>query len=295
MSKIIISYSILMLPDTAVPTTANENTTAKRKNSRSDFYGDHAPSIDPSLLSALSRRAGSVLAKGTILKLEHYQSNDTLTVTDVQSSSNLMSPPSQSHALTAVSLFGAPNYRRTAASHIYGVAQPDHAGLLTVNAMLSGGGAVWCNTREEPIVYIAGRPFVLRDAATPLKNVDAFAGISGARLEQMEGRLREDVCEEARLNGGLVVVHEERAAGVVVPCLIYCDEGSVKTTRQLFDELHVVEGGDNGGRYFRIPISHGQSPFDSFIDELYRLFAGVGVETPVVFTCGMGVGRSMIF
>lgn len=250
-----------------------------RKNSRSQLYGDHPPSIDTGLL-ACSHRSGSVLSKGTILKLEHYQSNDLLIDTPSNTTNLLMSPPSNSQGNEAPFwVFGAPNYRGINNMNVYGVAQPDLAGLQTISNLFPTK-PFWCNTREEPIIYIAGRPFVLRDSNAPLKNWDAFPGISGARLEQLEERLQEDVIREAQAGNGMVVVHVERGGNVVVPSIVYCEPAMVKTSKQLFDD------------YIRIPISHGQSPFDSFIDELCGLFGGVDVKRPVVFTCGMGVGRS---
>jgi hypothetical protein len=43
-----------------------------------------------------------------------------------------------------------------------------------------GGGsrpALWFNIREEPVLYINGRPFVLREEQRPLKNLQEYQGI----------------------------------------------------------------------------------------------------------------------
>lgn len=58
--------------------------------------------------------------------------------------------------------------------------------------------AVWHNMREEPVVYINGRPFVLREEARPFKNLREYSGIEAYRLEQMEERLMRDVLDEVR-------------------------------------------------------------------------------------------------
>jgi hypothetical protein len=50
--------------------------------------------------------------------------------------------------------------------------------------------AVWHLQREEPVVYINGRPYVLREAARPFKNLLEYHGIVPERLERMEARLR---------------------------------------------------------------------------------------------------------
>lgn len=50
--------------------------------------------------------------------------------------------------------------------------------------------AVWHLQREEPVVYVNGRPYVLREAARPFKNLLEYHGILAERLERMEARLR---------------------------------------------------------------------------------------------------------
>ena len=42
--------------------------------------------------------------------------------------------------------------------------------------------------REEPNVYINGRPYVLREDERPYKNLQEYAGIDYQRLQRMEVR-----------------------------------------------------------------------------------------------------------
>lgn len=44
--------------------------------------------------------------------------------------------------------------------------------------------------------------------------------------------------------------------------------------------------------YYRIPVSHEQSPTDPYIDEYFEVFAKTPTDWPVVFSCGMGIGRT---
>jgi hypothetical protein len=55
---------------------------------------------------------------------------------------------------------------------------------------------VWFSAREEPLVYINRKPFVLRESNNPLENMKTYHGISASRLEAMEARLKEDVQRE---------------------------------------------------------------------------------------------------
>lgn len=54
-----------------------------------------------------------------------------------------------------------------------------------------------------------GEPFVLRDAEIPKQNLRTYTGISSDRLEQLEGRLKKDIVNEAEHCNGLVLVHDE--------------------------------------------------------------------------------------
>lgn len=56
---------------------------------------------------------------------------------------------------------------------------------------------LWFNMREEPVVYVNGLPFVLREQQRPMKNLQEYAGIDAERLERMEARLKQDVLTEA--------------------------------------------------------------------------------------------------
>ena len=51
--------------------------------------------------------------------------------------------------------------------------------------------------REEPVIYINGDPYVLREASRPFKNLMEYKGIDSNRLDKMEQRLKEDIIEEA--------------------------------------------------------------------------------------------------
>ncbi|CAI9294825.1 unnamed protein product [Lactuca saligna] len=53
------------------------------------------------------------------------------------------------------------------------------------------------------VVYINGRPFVLREVERPFSNLE-YTGINRDRVERMEGRLKEDIFSEAARwsNGG---------------------------------------------------------------------------------------------
>ena len=67
---------------------------------------------------------------------------------------------------------------------------------------------LWHNLREEPVLYINGKPYVVREADQPFCNLE-YTGIDRSRVEDMERRLKADVLAEAALFDGHILVTEE--------------------------------------------------------------------------------------
>lgn len=53
----------------------------------------------------------------------------------------------------------------------------------------------WTSLREEPVIYIAGRPHVLRLVDRPLENVEV-TGVTAAMVEVVEESFKKDVLRE---------------------------------------------------------------------------------------------------
>ncbi|KAJ3362184.1 hypothetical protein HDU91_003541 [Kappamyces sp. JEL0680] len=148
-----------------------------------------------SVNAVVKNRTGSVLSRGMILKSDHFETG--------------VNPKLDIH------LQGAPNFRM-ADLNIFGVAQPTLPGIKTIltllqcNPQVNGDeSAVWISAREEPMIFLNRKPFVIRDAKSPLKNINTYHGILTKRLEQVEERLKEDIMREQHRWNGLVLVHEE--------------------------------------------------------------------------------------
>jgi len=65
------------------------------------------------------------------------------------------------------------------------------------NAAAGARKVLWHNMREEPVLYINGRPYVVREADKPFQNLE-YTGIDRSRVEDMEARLKRDVLDEVR-------------------------------------------------------------------------------------------------
>ncbi|XP_045796771.1 paladin-like [Trifolium pratense] len=220
-------------------------------------------------------RGGCVLGKKTILKSDHF-------------------PGCQNKRLSP-QIDGAPNYRQAESLHVHGVAIPTLDGIRNVlnhiGARLQRNkrqNVLWISLREEPLVYINGRPFVLRDVERPFSNLE-YTGINRERVEQMEARLKEDILLEAERYGNKILVTDELPDGQMVDQWepVSCD--SVKTPLEVYEELQV-----EGYRvdYERVPITDEKSPKELDFDILVNKISQADVSSEIIFNCQMGRGRT---
>ncbi|KAK4050677.1 hypothetical protein OIV83_003403 [Microbotryomycetes sp. JL201] len=193
---------------------------------------------------------------------------------------------------------GAINFRRVQDSYLYGLSQPTQDGIERVLDIVSkerpaGGRTVWINLREEPLIYINGTPYVLRQESVSLRNVKSYAGISSSRLELLEDRLKSDVISELKAFEGRLLLHSEDEDGSVNPVWESIEsEHKVQTVREVFDEVAAKMMADSF-TYHRIPITAEKSPDFSDVRDLVEIVAQLDVDTSaVIVNCQLGRGRS---
>jgi hypothetical protein len=120
---------------------------------------------------------------------------------------------------------------------------------------------------SQPVVFINGTPYVLREARRPLANLlecaplhlpllfvnphffCTDAGIDGARVEHFEERLKADVLAELAEHG-TVVVTRELHDGCLAECCLSAG-CSVQSPREVFASL----AEDFAVNYLRLPCS----------------------------------------
>ncbi|KAI0027879.1 inositol hexakisphosphate-domain-containing protein [Vararia minispora EC-137] len=239
------------------------------------------PQLQRSGPSIVKTRTGSVLSRGFILKTDFYPSGRALDLD--------------------LNVHGAPNFRapRQGNLNVFGAAQPRSQGLRAILSVLRARPnvanpchVVWFSTREEPIVYISGRPFVLRDSSEPRKTLRMSD--RAENLEGIEQRLKNDILAEGTKYGGLILTHNEIAVedgdGAILPTWTAVDSGNVKTSRELWESLsregwHV--------KYHRIPVSPDRPIEDNYVDAYLRVIKDTDpLKTSLVFSCGMGAVRT---
>ncbi|KAJ7767113.1 inositol hexakisphosphate-domain-containing protein [Mycena metata] len=231
--------------------------------------------------SVVKTRTGSVLSRGFILKTDHYPSGRAL---DLE-----------------LNVHGAPNFRapRIADLNVFGVAQPRTQGLRAILSVLrcrpgtpDPSHVIWFSTREEPIVYISGRPFVLRDASQPRRTL--LLSDRAENLEAIENRLKNDILQEAVRYGSLLLTHNEDISGAILPTWTSVDASNVKTSLELWGEMK--EQGwnvDVGPIRVMIPIAPDRPIEDNYLDAYLRVIRTTDpLRTALVFSCGMGAVRT---
>lgn len=195
--------------------------------------------LDPN--KVIRVRNGNVLTQGTLLKSDHF-------------------PGCQRTSLIP-QIPGAPNFRKVEGVNVYGTGIPTLEGIRNVLAHLNctpenPQPVLWVNLREEPIVYINNRPYVLRNIYALFANLE-YTGIDPLRVEEMEERLKEDVLKESNKFGGKILVHDETPDMKLFEEWQRVTSDDVFTTRNGY-ELLVKKG--YPVNYVKVAITDEQSP-----------------------------------
>jgi len=187
---------------------------------------------------------------------------------------------------------GAPNYRTT--KGVTGTGQPTIDGMKKI---LDEAGAKnktvrWLNMREEPVVYVNGKPYNLRQAAHPDKNLEQ-TGLSAQDVEKQEEQLKKEILEEAKKNGGYIIIKDEKidenGKFVNVDRKVKVTEDSVKTVKDVYDDL-AKEGYKVD--YKRVPVSDEKPPEKKDFDELVNILKNDDPNMPTILNCHAGRGRT---
>ncbi|GBG29179.1 Paladin [Hondaea fermentalgiana] len=274
------SDSVLSAPPTddtgAVPLAAAATASgANGANGSTTPTGESARDPSRDVLRVVAQRNGKVLTRGAIAKSDHFPGCSRLKQSKVQIS-------------------GAPNFRRVAENiAVYGTGIPTVEGLRGILKHVtdsSDAHICWISLREEPIIYINGRPFVLRKLEHPFGNLE-FTGISRQRVEDMEERLKEDIISEVYANDGSFLVHDEDETGLQ-PVWTEVDISEGSTAIQTPRELYNMMAREFKVAYFRVPITDEQAPKVTDYDAISTIVRNTSIDTKLVFNCQMGRGRT---
>lgn len=236
---------------------------------------------------ACRTRRGSILSYQTILKCDHF-------------------PGSQSNKFEEI-IDDVPNFRQVVGCNVFGVGQPGIEGYKRVlQRVLQTEGVnkvIWMNLREEPFVYINGKPFCVKNRITPFTNL-ICTGIEAKEREALEERLVEEIqSESSQQFGGKIGkilchgetkpegtgLHGEPAIGKPYCFWENMNLDSATTVLEVSNRL-IREGFPLV--FHRVPISDENAPEMKDFDEILRCLSSADASTAVVFNCQMGRGRT---
>ena len=200
---------------------------------------------------------------------------------------------------------GAANFRQVENLAVYGVAQPTYQGFKNVLWSVSEQvkNVVWINLREEPLIYLNGIPYVLRDQFLTLRNTNSYTGITSERLELLETKLKEDLLSELDIYHGKILLHSETSLGTVVPTWEDLRQDAILT----LNAAMAVLGNEAQNipiqnpeyavpvslTYYRVPTTSESIPEPSHFDHLISIISKVDLSsTGIILNCQIGLGRS---
>ena len=197
---------------------------------------------------------------------------------------------------------GTVNFRRVPGTNVYGTGQPTIDGIRgildTVVADMPQPPSAqrvvtWINLREEPVVYIKGRPYCLRENGHELRNIRDFSGIQASRLEMLEDRLLSDVSEETAQGDGKLLLHTETEDGSVVPVWEDAQKGDIATVQDIMAQIAAHLPASTQLHFLRIPLTAEKNADYSDISELLSAVVHAYRESmAIVVNCQLGRGRT---
>jgi len=187
---------------------------------------------------------------------------------------------------------GAPNWRRLAGFPIYSTGQPNQADLdkcvaEAVNKFDEQKAVLWVNTRQEPVLYINGKPHSVRSA----ENIQAHLELAEAfEINNIEN----DMASKIKKGDGSFSFCKDKVGEQLKEKKVEVgvDKAKVETVSTLSELFSAAAKKEPKLESTRIPMHLNQAPRDDTFDMLVRLLKGHSSAVPVIFNCQAGITRS---
>jgi len=151
--------------------------------------------------------------------------------------------------------------------------------------------SIWISLREEPVIYVNDRPFVLRTLDNLFANIE-YTGINTSRVENMEVRLKDDVLKDADKYDGRFLVHDEGSDGSLIASFEKVTPKKVLTPREVYDELNSK---GHQVTYHRVAVTDEQAPEEKDFDDIKKKIEDgkrEDADIHIILNCQMGRGRT---
>jgi len=183
---------------------------------------------------------------------------------------------------------GVPNFRRVPGYKVFCCGQPTQEGFVKAIEKAIGdkwpkdGPIIWLNMRQEPIVYIDGKPVCAR----PPNKIGEYAelgDVTRASIKADEEEFVKVLKNRAEGNGGKLKVSD-----------VFKKESEIEAKEivSLHDVIEKLKGTFPGLTHNRIPVCNSASPLEGDFDTLCGALLGTNVNCPVIVNCQVGLSRS---
>jgi len=197
---------------------------------------------------------------------------------------------------------GAPNFRRLPGFPLFGTGQTTVEGFeKCLEPVLKKYGdekhIFWVNLRQEPVVYVNGKPVTGRDPANPLATIGINCNPVNFHLEinnpEETTLLEAELADEIKKRGDTFTYlqdqfgehPEERAANEEKSEKLE----SVTTLNEIYvaikDKVAKLEP-------IRIPMNQEKAPAEESFDQIVAMLKDTTASCPVIFNCQAGISRS---
>jgi len=187
---------------------------------------------------------------------------------------------------------GAPNFRRMPGFPVFGTGQPTLAGFdKCLEPIMKKYGdekhIYWVNLRQEPCVYVNGKPFSARDPEKLHYHLELKDPKEVSTWEESFVKAIKDRGENFEFYQDQYSEHpDDRAAK------------ETKVTEKLADSTTLTEifsalkGKNEKVEALRIPVNQDKAPDEECFDQLVALLKSTSASTPIVFNCQAGISRT---
>jgi len=193
---------------------------------------------------------------------------------------------------------GAPNFRNIPGFPVYGTGQPTEKGfeeIINKLGKVENEKIIWINLRSEPVVYINGSPYAVRQADNLHENIqvattDEEAAVLGKHLVRVVTERAAEAADKT------IKVHTDKEYNDNPMDRVDQEETVVVESVKDLDSIYqsITESCKVDLRVFRVPLIEDKMPAEECFDAIINILKDEPASTPVIFSCQMGKGRSSL-
>lgn len=187
---------------------------------------------------------------------------------------------------------GSPNFRRMPGFPVFGTGQPTLGGFQKCLEPIEKKygdekNIYWVNLRQEPVVYVNGKPFSARDPEKLNYHIEISNPEEVHKWEEAFVKKIQAGGDEFKFFQDQFGEHPDDR--VVKDITLTEKVTEVKTLTEIFGGMKEKNAKVEA---LRIPVNQDKAPNEECFDQLIALLKNTSASTPIVFNCQAGVSRT---